>query len=74
MTHQEEEARRSSGVTPAALVHPMAASSNFAYLGYHDPRLVGAATRAERVLGLDPLAALGHLRLFGQPPPGCIDG
>jgi hypothetical protein len=43
-----------------------AASPNFSYLGYHDPRLSEVATRAERVLGLDPVAALGHLRLFGE--------
>ncbi len=42
------------------------ASPNFDYLGYHDPRLAEVATRAERVLGLDPVAALGHLRLFGE--------
>lgn len=42
------------------------ASSNFAYLSYHDPRLVEVATRAERALGIDPVGALQHLRLFGE--------
>ena len=49
--------------TTAAATGP---SPNFAYLAHHDPRLAEVATRAERVLGLDPEGALNHLRLFGE--------
>jgi type I restriction enzyme R subunit len=47
-------------------LRPSVASPNFAYLTYHDPRLSEVATRAERVVGVDPVAALMHLRQFGE--------
>jgi type I restriction enzyme, R subunit len=55
--------RSSGGAAGTAAMGP---SPNFAYLAHHDPRLAEVATRAERVLALDPEGALNHLRLFGE--------
>ncbi len=52
---------RSAGRSPTFTPSP-----NFDYLGHHDLRLVQAATMAERVLGIDPVGSLRHLRLFAE--------
>lgn len=44
----------------------MTSTSDFAFLSYFGAPLVEAAARAERVIALDPVAALSHLRLFGE--------
>ena len=41
-------------------------SPNFAFLAYHDARLVACAEEAERVFSHSPGACLGRLRLFGE--------
>ena len=64
MSGADEPAQHGDGVAPPA--RSSAPSPNFAYLGYHDVRLPQVATRAERVLALDPVGALNHLRLFGE--------
>src|SRR5690606_28606027 len=63
---RERTAKDSAAGAPRGTSSSNFASSNFAYLSYHDPRLSEAATRAERVLGLDPVGALQHLRFFGE--------
>jgi type I restriction enzyme R subunit len=45
---------------------PAAASPNFAYLGYHDARLVALATQAEQHFATDPTVTLFKLRQFGE--------
>jgi len=45
---------------------PAAASPNFAYLAYHDPRLVALATQAEQHFATDPTVTLFKLRQFGE--------
>jgi type I restriction enzyme R subunit len=40
--------------------------SNSAFLAYFGASLVEPAARAELVIGLEPVDALGHLRLFGE--------
>ncbi|MBI4951778.1 MAG: type I restriction-modification system endonuclease [Myxococcales bacterium] len=45
---------------------PSPASPNFAFLAYHDARLVVLGTQAERLFADDPVACLGKLRLFGE--------
>ncbi len=42
------------------------ASQNFAYLAYHDQRLVALGTQAEQQFGSDPSVCLIKLRLFGE--------
>lgn len=49
---------------PAALVTKP--STNFAYLAYHDARLVALATQAEEHFATDPAVTLVKLRLFGE--------
>jgi type I restriction enzyme R subunit len=46
-------------------VHPKA-SPNFAYLAYHDTRLVALATQAEEYFATDPPVAIAKLRLFAE--------
>jgi len=41
-------------------------SPNFAYLAYHDARLVALATQAEQHFAADPAIALWKLRQFGE--------
>ncbi len=41
-------------------------SPNFAYLAYHDARLVALATQAEEHFGSDPTVTLFKLRQFGE--------
>lgn len=41
-------------------------SPNFAYLAYHDARLVALATQAEQHFAADPASTLTKLRLFGE--------
>ena len=41
-------------------------SPNFAYLGYHDARLVALATQAEEHFAGDPTVTLFKLRQFGE--------
>ena len=55
------EGTRSAGKSPTFTPSP-----NFDYLSHHDLRLVQAATTAERVLGIDPVGSLRHLRLFAE--------
>jgi type I restriction enzyme, R subunit len=43
-----------------------AASPNFAYLAYHDARLVALGTQAEQHFATDPTVALFKLRQFGE--------
>ncbi len=45
---------------------PLQPSPNFAFLGYHDARLVVLGTQAERLFTEDPSACIGKLRLFGE--------
>jgi type I restriction enzyme R subunit len=44
----------------------LAPSPNFAFLAYHDPRLVEVATRAENAVAEDPVGSLVHTRPFGE--------
>jgi type I restriction enzyme R subunit len=41
-------------------------SPNFAYLAYHDTRLVALATQAEQYFASDPTITLFKLRQFGE--------
>lgn len=45
---------------------PPAASRNFDFLAYHDPRLVVLGTQAERYFAEDPNTCLMKLRQFGE--------
>jgi type I restriction enzyme R subunit len=64
MTQREEKAE--SGGSAIAGLTALCPSANFDFLGHHDPRLPEVATRAECAVGLDPVGALTHLRLFGE--------
>ena len=45
---------------------PVTPSPNFAYLAYHDARLVALGTQAEEHFGNDPTVTLFKLRQFGE--------